>query len=108
MNLLIKEMRKQAGFTQRDLAKKLGVEWRTYGAWERGENAINVEQLCRICDALGCTPNDLLGWKKPTQEDPAEQALLDAYRDSDPDKRRILQGMTNLLTGGLANPSTTT
>lgn len=108
MELMLKELRKKAGFTQRELADKLEVDWRTYGSWERQERMINAEQACRICDALDCTPNDLLGWKKPTQADPAEQALLDAYRSSDPDKRRILQGMSDLITGGVADPSTTT
>lgn len=62
MKLMLKELRIKAGFSQQDLAEKLGIPSRTYGAWERGENAINLRQAAAICNVLGCTPNDLVGW----------------------------------------------
>lgn len=100
MKVKIKEMRKRAGKTQKELAAELGVEWRTYGAWERGENTINVEQLCNICDALGCTPNDIMGWDDShANGDPEEQSLLELYRSSSPANKRILAGVSDLLAG---------
>ena len=62
MKLMLKELRKQAGYSQKELAEKLGVDWRTYGSWERQERALNLKQACSICNALSCTPNDLVGW----------------------------------------------
>ena len=79
MKLMLKELRIRAGFSQQDLAEKLGIPSRTYGAWERGENAINLKQAAAICNALGCTPNDLVGWPMDCLT-PDESELVKSYK----------------------------
>lgn len=82
MKLLLKELRKQKGMTQEDLAKGVGQSKRVVGAWERLETQITLDDACRVCDALGCTPNDLCGWYLDHPEDlPAPPSEADAFAD---------------------------
>ena len=95
MKLMLKELRKQAGYSQKELAEKLGVDWRTYGSWERQERALNLKQACSICNALSCTPNDLVGWPIAGMEQD-EMELLNSYKSCDmPTKASILMVAKN-------------
>ncbi len=49
----IKELRKQQGMTQSDLAKKLGIPYQSIGQWERGIRTPKSKTISRIIDALG-------------------------------------------------------
>ena len=49
----IKELRKQQGMTQSDLAKKLGIPYQSIGQWERGIRTPKFNTISRIIDALG-------------------------------------------------------
>lgn len=81
MKLALKELRKRAGLTQRELAKRLNVDWRTYGSWERQERMLSLSQACDIADELNCTLDELIG-REVTPEmrrnSKEAQALLDA------------------------------
>ena len=52
---LLKEMRKDAGITQVELAKRLGVEQSFVSKVERQERRIDVAELRRVCVSLGIT-----------------------------------------------------
>lgn len=87
MNLKIKEIRKSSRISQTDLASRIGVSLRTVGAWERGETIPDAEQVWNCAEALGCTPNDILGWhqshaSETTLEDAFEKELIGCYRES--------------------------
>lgn len=86
MQLYIRSMRKNVHISQTELASAVGVSLRTVGSWERGESLPNVEQLWNCAVALGCTPNDLLGWKEEASErlTPAENEIVESYRHSTP------------------------
>ena len=62
MELAIKALRKELHISQTEFAKSVGVSLRTVGSWERGESLPNAEQIWNCAVALGCTPNDILGW----------------------------------------------
>lgn len=79
MELRIRELRKAKGLSQTELATMLGVSLRTVGSWERGENSPDAEQVFNCARALDCTPNDILGWTKPTLTD-SEQKVKDALQ----------------------------
>ena len=89
MRLMLKELRKRAGYSQKELADRLGVDWRTYGSWEREERALSLKQAAAICNALHCTPNDLVGWPESglTQD---EHVLLNDYRECDSATQRSI------------------
>lgn len=101
--LRLREMRLLAGLKQGDVAALVGVSSRTYGAWERGVNNIPSDRICDLCDALGCTPNDLFGY---ADDDRSEQMMLVAdetisyykgYRHASPEMQHIVD---ELLTYG--------
>lgn len=50
------EMRNKAGFTQRELAKKLAREHSFVARIELGERRIDLAELYLICKACNCSP----------------------------------------------------
>ena len=63
--LRLKELRIAQGESQESLAGKAGLD-RTYiSSCERGKRNIGLENICRLAEALGVVPEELL--KKPTQ-----------------------------------------
>ena len=89
MILQLKRVRKEKNLSQTQLANLIGANLRTIGAWERGETMMSIEQLCRCCEILGTTPNEMTGWyiEHPedvpdaygTAADPRRRAMVDAY-----------------------------
>lgn len=97
MNIQLMKLRKAAGYSNRDeFAKKIGINKYTYRSWESGAAMMNAEQVWNCAVALGCTPNDILGWyethpRKESFSDAYEHELMDCYRLSTADrKERIL------------------
>lgn len=56
----IKEIRKEKGYSQEKIAKKIGMEQTQYSRYERGENEIKVNVLIDICKALNVSSDYLL------------------------------------------------
>jgi transcriptional regulator with XRE-family HTH domain len=54
------EAREHAGFTQQQLAERVGVDQRVITYWERRPVALRPEQLKGLADALGVTTDYLL------------------------------------------------
>ena len=89
MKLQLKRIRKEKKLSQTQLANLIGANLRTIGAWERGETMMSIEQLCRCCEILETTPNEMTGWYIDHPEDapgavggradPRRQAMVDAY-----------------------------
>lgn len=53
--------RKQAGFTQKQLAELICADPSTLGSWELGDGAIGLEQAWRIADVYGIPLDQLAG-----------------------------------------------
>lgn len=54
------ELMEAAGWrTQAELAEHLGVTSQAFSQWMRKSN-LSVESLGALCEALNCTPNDIL------------------------------------------------
>ena len=63
----------------------MGVNLRTIGNWERSITCPDAEQVWNCAVALGCTPNDIMGWKDARSGvDLKEQEIIDCYRESTP------------------------
>lgn len=61
MTIKLKEIRKDRGFTQEDLAKLSGVTRQTIIRIEKEQcKEISVKTLLTLCDALRCSISDLL------------------------------------------------
>lgn len=113
MNLQLKQIRKESRVSQEELAKRIGVSARAIGAWERGENSPNAEQVWNCAVALGCSPNDICGWYIDHPEDrpappgdPGASELLGCYRSCTPERQDAVLGYARdqaLLSGMLPN-----
>lgn len=88
----IRELRKANGWTQIDLAAKLGVSKATVGMWETGNREAGVDKLKAIAELFNVTIDELLG-----KEAKATDAGTEADKDV-PSKNRESkdQGTTEL------------
>lgn len=57
----LKELRKEAGLKQDDLAKALGVTYGAVSSWERGIRKPDYEMMNAICSYFNTTLNYLFG-----------------------------------------------
>ena len=57
----LKELRKQAGLTQVDVAEKLGISQPAYASWERGVKKPTQENLVKIAQILNVSVDYLVG-----------------------------------------------
>lgn len=105
MELQLRTLRKAQKITQRGLAEMLGLDLKTIGNWESGRTILKLDDACRVCDALGCTPNDLCGWYIDHPEDrpappgpaahfadPYQAELHECYEASTPEGRSVILG----------------
>lgn len=78
---LIKQARLEKGYTQEELADKVGVQKSAVAKWENGRvSEIKRSNLKKISEVLGLNPNRLLG---DIERDPISVAdeLADIYLD---------------------------
>ncbi len=61
MKLLIRELRRQRGMTQRELAEKMQVSFQTISKWENGINMPDVTHLPRLAEIFGVRTDVILG-----------------------------------------------
>lgn len=57
----LKDLRKQAGLTQVDVAEKLGISQPAYASWERGVKKPTQENLVKIAQILNVSIDYLVG-----------------------------------------------
>ncbi len=57
----IKELRKQSGMTQYELAKKLGISASAVGMYEQGRREPDNDMILRLCSVFGISADHLLG-----------------------------------------------
>ena len=60
----LRELRKQAGLTQEELAKRINISLMTFKRWEWGQRAPRLEEIKRIAQALNVTEDELLNGPK--------------------------------------------
>ena len=86
--------RKKAGLTQKQLADKIGVKNTAVSNWESGNNSIDIDTLCLVCEVFGITLNDIYGGysEKSAVLSADEMNLIATYREiSDQGKQYLLQ-----------------
>lgn len=57
----LKAIRKAAGYTQAEVAQKIGLSQPQYSAWENGRSRIDHISLERLAALFRCTVDDLIG-----------------------------------------------
>lgn len=66
-NMALKEARKRAGLTARDVANALGFSLQNVYNWESGSYLPKTKHLTEIANLYGCTVDELLA-KEPSQK----------------------------------------
>jgi transcriptional regulator with XRE-family HTH domain len=61
MGQRLRELRRRAGLTQEALARRIDVSGDTVRKWERGKRTPILDTAARLCDALGCSLDELAG-----------------------------------------------
>jgi transcriptional regulator with XRE-family HTH domain len=75
-------MRKQLGWTQEELAKKMGYKSKsTINKIELGINDISQSKVIKFAEVLGTTPAYLMGWEEEHFEQAIDNILLDVLTD---------------------------
>lgn len=101
-------MRKSLGWTQEELAKRMGYKSKsTINKIELGINDIPQSKIVKFAEVLGTTPAYLMGWsEEENQEQPSpdkqeltegERLILDLYDRLPEDKKNILIEMAQVL-----------
>ena len=72
----LKNLRKQAGFTQVDVAKKLGISQQAYASWERGSKKPTQDNLVKIAQILNVSVDYLVGNLYETSDELDDIELL--------------------------------
>lgn len=73
----IKELRREKGLTQEELAEIIGVAHQSVSRWERGECYPDIELLPVIAGFLDTTTDKILGVGKPAEESAVKKYLDD-------------------------------
>lgn len=65
----LSKIRKQKEISQEELAEKVGVSRQAVSKWENGTAQPEMANVAKLCEILGVTPNELLGYDgKPAPE----------------------------------------
>lgn len=111
----IQRLRKALGWTQEELAKKMGYKSKsTINKIELGINDIPQSKIKKFADVLGTTPAELMDWDdlsnvnlqlfaSPTEPElnEGEKLLLDLFRKIPEDQQGLV---LNLIRAALGNP----
>lgn len=91
----LKAIRNNIGMTQKTLGEKIGVTPVTIGNWERGVRQPSFELLPKLADALNTSIDALLGQYRTVRENPAEEDLLEKYRQLDAHGQKLVRIICN-------------
>ncbi|WP_353280057.1 helix-turn-helix domain-containing protein [Wolbachia endosymbiont (group B) of Silvanus unidentatus] len=92
----VKNWRLERGYTQKDLAEKLGVKYWVILQYEKGNRRISIERLYAIAEALSVSIVDLIPVSKSCLED--EEEILNLVREYKKINDQELRKMFCLLT----------
>ena len=90
----IADRRKKAGFTQMELAEKMGITDRAVSKWERGLTMPDSSIMLALCKVLDITVNDLLSGEVVGMEhydNELENKLLEMVKEKEESDRRLLR-----------------
>ena len=93
MGQRIRQFRKEAGFSQKDISEAMNVTRNTVLNWEKGKYRPDPDLFPELCDFLGISLNDLFGIHPEERITPHERILIDQYRRISAGGQRIVDRM---------------
>lgn len=88
----IAQMRKEQGFTQRELAELLGISDKSVSKWECGNGMPDIPLMLPICEILKINLNELFSGEKLTDADyklKADENMLKLIKEANSMKKNI-------------------
>lgn len=103
IGLFLKELRKEKGLTQEQLAEALNVSRRTVSRWETGNNMPDLDLMVEMADFYQVDLRELMdGERKNEQmEKEMKETILQVADYSNEEKARLLRRMHWLFIAGL-------
>lgn len=100
----IKELRKEKGFTQEQLAEKFSVSRRTVSRWETGSNLPDLDILIEMADYFNVNLRELLDGERRIEkmDKELEETVLKVADYSNEEKKKLTKRMHLLFIAGLA------
>ena len=101
--------RKQLGWTQEELAKRMGYTSKsTINKIEAGINNIPQNKIARFAEVLGLSPTELMGWNdrepnKVTSLSDTEKELINLYRNASSNKQKLILGILQLAANNISS-----
>ena len=104
----LREARIEAGLTQEEVGRALGLSYAAYGNFERGRNRIGLQHLLRLSRILGKPLSFLLAIDTPLEPD--EEQVLRYYRNlpNDQWENLVLLALRNFAETAIASPEAAT
>ena len=99
----LQELRKEKGFTQEQLAEKIGVARRTVSRWETGSNMPDLDILMELSDLYEGDLREILSGERTSKKmnEELKETVLQVADYSNEEKTRLLKRMHWLFIAGL-------
>lgn len=72
----LRELRKQHGWSQTELAHFFGVSHQLVGSWEKGQSEIGIGRLRALCSLFDVSPSYMLGIETDEEKRAKEKAVF--------------------------------
>ena len=104
MGKLLRELRKEKGFTQEQLAERTGVARRTVSRWETGSNLPDLDILIELSDLYAVGLREILNGERKCErmDQELKETVLEVADYSGEERARLLRRMHWLFIAGLA------
>lgn len=103
IGMFFKELRKEKGLTQEQLAERLRVSRRTVSRWETGSNMPDLDILIEMSDYYEVELRELLDGERKGEkmDNELEETVLKVADYSNGEKQKLTRRMHILFIGGL-------
>lgn len=99
----LKELRREKGVTQEQLAERFGVSARTVSRWETGVNMPDFDLLIELTDYYQVEIKEILNGERtgPTMDKETKETLMDIADYNTQEKQRLTRRMCGIFVLGL-------
>lgn len=94
---ILRDYRVKAGFTQEELAEKIGISLKYISRIENGNNGVKTQTLIKYMNILGISPNTLYGSFLSNPEVKADIQLYNKISVLPDDKKDFISSVVDLL-----------
>ena len=103
IGLFLKDLRKESGRTQEQLAEKLYVSRRTVSRWETGNNMPDLDLLIELADLYQVDLREILNGERKSERmnEELKETVLQVADYSNEEKKVLMRRMNKLFILGL-------